>query len=286
MTSRNALRTRTGTARNIRLGSASLFAMADPNGPLLQLSQFNPKVYAQKPNAGVVFKFLYYHEGDLRKARDLCRAVIETKAHRFSPDLWWWQMQLSRCHIAIGHAKDAEQPLRNSLALTSHPDTVLLLARVYIKLDQPEAALEICRSALGGNQKLHNDVSLMTQQARILELIGNLTDSVQMYRQVGLTDAMNCEALSSIAVHHFYNSQPEIALLYYRRILMLGVHTSELFCNIGLCCLYCGQLDMVPSCFQRAIRMASSAEQRADVWYNFSFVAMVSRREEGGIEED
>lgn len=275
MNSRNALRTRTGTARNIRLGSASLFAFADPSGPLLQLSQFNPKVYAQKPSAGVVFKYLYYHEGDLQKARDLCRAVIDHRAHRYSADLYWWQQQLGRCHIAMGHAKEAEQLLRISMTISAHPDTALLLARVYIKLDQPEAALEVCRSVLG-NTKFAGDISIMTQHARILELMGNLTDSVKMYRQVGLVDAMNCEALCQIAVHHFYTNQPEMALLYYRRILIMGVHTCELFCNIGLCCLYSGQLDLVPSCFQRAIRLATSPEQKADVWYNFSFVGLVS----------
>lgn len=255
-----------------------MFAFADPTGPLLQLSQFNPKIAAQKRNAGVVFKYLYYHEGDLKKARDLCKSVIEHRAHRFSVDLWWWQQQLGRCHIAMGHPKDAEQLLRNSMTLSAHPDTVLLLARVYIKLDQPEAALEVCR---GATARFHNDISLMTQQARILELMGNLTDSVRMYRQVGLADAMNCEALACIAVHHFYGNQPEMALLYYRRILIMGVHTCELFCNIGLCCLYCGQLDMVAQCFQRALRLATTPEQKADVWYNFSFVAMV--RGEGRI---
>lgn len=274
---------RTGTARNIRLGSASVFALAnaDPSGPLIQLSQFNPNVFAQKRNANYVFKYLYYHEGELQKARDLCKSVIENRVHRFSPDLWWWQQQLGRCHIAMGHAKEAEQLLRSSLTLTAHPDTVLLLARVYIKLDQPEAALEICRGALSNNQKFANDISLMTQQARILELTGNLIDSVKMYRQIGVLDAMNCESLASIAVHHFYSNQPEMALLYYRRILIMGVHTCELFCNIGLCCLYCGQLDLVPSCFQRALRLAASPEEKADVWYNFSFVAMVS---EGGVK--
>lgn len=276
LNTRNNLRTRTGTARSIRLGSASMFAFADPNGPMLQLSTFNPKIYCQKPNAGVIFKYLYYHEGDLKKARDLCKAVIEHRAHRFSPDLWWWQQQLSRCHITMGHPKEAEQLLRNSLSLAAHPDTVLLLSRVYIKLDQPEAALEICRNALSNNQRFTGDISLRTQQARIMELMGNMTGSVTMYRQIALSDAMHVEALACIAVNHFYMDQPEIALIYYRRILIMGVHTCELFCNIGLCCLYCGQLDMVTTCFQRAVRLASNSEEKADVWYNFSFVAMVS----------
>lgn len=55
----------------------------------------------------------------------------------------------------------------------------------------------------------------------------------------------------------------------------MGAHSCELFCNIGMCCLYGGQLDLVFPCFQRAIRLATTPEQRADVWYNLSFVALV-----------
>lgn len=55
----------------------------------------------------------------------------------------------------------------------------------------------------------------------------------------------------------------------------MGAHSCELFCNLGLCCLYGGQLDLVLPCFQRAIRLATTPEQRADVWYNLSFVALV-----------
>lgn len=65
---------------------------------------------------------------------------------------------------------------------------------------------------------------------------------------------------------------------YTRRILSMGAHSCELYCNLGLCCLYGGQIDLVLPCFQRALRLAITAEQRADVWYNLSFVAMVRER--------
>lgn len=116
----------------------------------------------------------------------------------------------------------------------------------------------------------------MTQQARVLELVGNLSASVRRYRHISQLDSMNTEALACIAVSYFYGNQPETALLYYRRILSMGAHSAELYCNIGLCCLYGGQLDLVFPCFQRAIRMSTTAELKADVWYNLSFVAMVS----------
>lgn len=149
---------------------------------------------------------------------------------------------------------------------------MLLLARVYIKIDQPLAALEVCRAAL---DRLPGEVSLLVQQARILELLNNLSASVRMYRQVAKLEGMNTESLACIAVHHFYGNQPEMSLLYYRRILSMGAHSCELYCNLGLCCLYGGQLDLVLPCFQRALRLVTSAEQKADIWYNLSFVALV-----------
>lgn len=262
---------RTGSARNIRLGSASMFALGDPTGQLFQTSRMNPSKYASKSVARPLFQYLYYHEGDIRKALDLCEAVIKSRATQTG---WWWHTQKSRCLLALGNARSAEQPLRNALIQCPHPDTVLLLARVYIKIDQPLAALEVCRAAL---ERLPGESMLLTQQARIFELLTNLQSSVRMYRQIVKIEPMNTEALACIAVNYFYNNQPETALLYYRRILAMGAHSAELYCNIGLCCLYGGQFDLVLACFQRALRLVSTPEQRADIWYNLSFVALVSK---------
>ncbi|GAB0089111.1 tetratricopeptide repeat protein 8 [Sergentomyia squamirostris] len=273
MISRTAPRTgsRSGTARNIRLGSASIFTRHDPAGPLVDVARLNPNLFAAKKTVTpVLFSYLYYHEGDVRKALELCDAAT---SERNRPSDWWWNMQKGRCLLTLGNPRKAEQFLRTSLSHSAHPDVVLLLARVYLKIDQPIAALEVCRAAL---DKLPGEVSLLTQQARILELVGNLSVSVRMYRLVAQYDATNSEALACIAVHHFYGNQPEMALLHYRRILTMGVNSAELHCNLALCCLYGGQLDLVMPCFQRAFRLATSAEQRADIWYNCSFAALTS----------
>ncbi|XP_058826413.1 tetratricopeptide repeat protein 8 [Topomyia yanbarensis] len=260
-----------GSARNMRLGSASMFAVGDPTGPLFHISRLHPDKYAEKDSISKpLFQYLYYHEGEIRKAMALCDAVLSTKR---SAAGWWWNTQKARCLITTGSPREAEQFLRTALNELYHPDTVLLLARIYIKIDQPTAALEICKSAL---EKLPNDITILTQQARVLELVGNLTASVRRYRQISQLDSMNTEALACIAVSYFYGNQPETALLYYRRILSMGAHSAELYCNIGLCCLYGGQLDLVFPCFQRAIRMATSADLKPDVWYNLSFVALTT----------
>ncbi|XP_001650433.2 tetratricopeptide repeat protein 8 [Aedes aegypti] len=260
-----------GSARNIRLGSASMFAVGDPTGPLFHISRLHPDKYADKDSLSKpLFQYLYYHEGEVRKAMALCDAVLNLKRAAAG---WWWNTQKARCLIATGSPREAEKYMRTALTELFHPDTVLLLARIYIKIDQPSAALEVCKSGL---EKLPNDITLLTQQARILELVGNLSASVRRYRQISQLDSMNTEALACIAVSYFYGNQPETALLYYRRILSMGAHSAELYCNIGLCCLYGGQLDLVFPCFQRAIRMATSSELKADVWYNLSFVALTT----------
>lgn len=103
--------------------------------------------------------------------------------------------------------------MRDSLQKFSHIDTALLLARVYVKIDQPLAAIDILENAL---KKFPGEVSLMTHQARILELMDNLQTSVRMHRHIAQLEPINSEALACIAVHHFYGNQPETSLLYYR----------------------------------------------------------------------
>ena len=58
-------------------------------------------------------------------------------------------------------------------------------------------------------------------------------------------DASNVEAMASLASHHFYTDQAEIALKYCRRLLQVGCQNTELWNNIGLCCFYASQYDMV-----------------------------------------
>lgn len=203
MKSRTALRTGTrgDSARQIRLGSASMFALGDPTGPLFQASRLNPTNFVDKPVAKPLFQFLYYHEGDVRKALDLSKAIVDQRPDNVS---WWWHTQVGRCYIALGNPRSAEKYLRISLKKFAHIDTALLLARVYVKVDQPLAAIDIMATAM---EKFPDEVALLTQQARILELMGNLQTSVRLHRTVAQLEPINSEALACIAVHHFYGKR-------------------------------------------------------------------------------
>lgn len=126
---------------------------------------------------------------------------------------WWWKVALAKCYSIFNLKRDSEQQLRSSIKQHKHIETYLRLARVYTHLDQPTTALDVCREGL---ESFPADVQLMTEQARLMEAIGDMTQSVKTYRSVAIQDAMNIEAIASIAFHHFYNDQPEIALRYYR----------------------------------------------------------------------
>lgn len=57
----------------------------------------------------------------------------------------------------------------------------------------------------------------------------------------------------------------------------MGAHNAELYNNLGLCCLYSQQLDLTYACFQRALDLATDPTIKAEVWYNLSQVAIVSK---------
>jgi tetratricopeptide repeat protein 8 len=86
---RTALATgRVNTARNIRLGSASIFNLGDNT---FNMSRLNPSIFAAKPAvAKILFQYLYYCEGDIKKALDLCNAVMELNKTEAG---WYWYTQ-------------------------------------------------------------------------------------------------------------------------------------------------------------------------------------------------
>lgn len=73
--------------------------------------------------------------------------------------------------------------------------------------------MEILRAAL---EVFPNDVTVLTELARISESIDDTSASVKYYRNVVIEDATNTEAIACIGLYHFYNNQPELALRYYR----------------------------------------------------------------------
>uniref|UniRef100_A0A1A9WUK4 Uncharacterized protein n=1 Tax=Glossina brevipalpis TaxID=37001 RepID=A0A1A9WUK4_9MUSC len=276
---------RCGTASRVRAASAAAFFVGDSTSVLYQASRLNPTIYAErKVLVKSLFQFLYYHESDVSKAYSLSKAVVETMNKKkngssasvrslLNCDEWWWQQQIGRCLLAMHYTRKAEIHLQQSLNLFSHPDTYLLLSRLYQRLKQPQRAMDLIQMAVDRHPF---DINFRLEQGRLLDYMEKEDEGMQMYRLISRLNPINIEALACIALNYFYDNNPEMALMYYRRILSLGVHSAELYCNIALCCLYGGQIDLVLPCFQRALVSVETVDQKADIWYNLSFVAITT----------
>ncbi|XP_059046341.1 tetratricopeptide repeat protein 8 [Achroia grisella] len=219
------------------------------------------------PAAKTLFEYVYYCEGDIRKAIDI--AFQAQKSNDITD--WWWNFSLARCYSALGMYRNTEECLRQALKQNKHISIYLRLVAMYVGLNQPLSALEVCKQGL---LIFHEYTPLLLEQARIHNEMGNPALAVKEYRMVALEDPSNMEAIASIAMYNFYNDQPEIALRYYRRLLATNVPGPEIFNNLGLCCLYCNQWDLILPCFRQALYFSANAEIRSDIWFNLSHVAM------------
>eukprot|EP00982_Pelagococcus_subviridis_P008715 30864-Pelagococcus_subviridis.AAC.18 len=166
--------------------------------------------------------------------------------------------------------RDAEKQFKSSLKDQPMIKTVLQLAKVYIRIDQPAAAMA---TYVKGAELFPGETSMLLGQARIHDALNDMHLGVPLYKEVLKWDASNVEAIACLAANHFYTDQPEIALRFYRRLLMMGVNNTELWNNLGLCCFYASQYDMTLACFERAIKMADD-EEAPDVWFNVGQVAI------------
>ncbi|XP_031762761.1 tetratricopeptide repeat protein 8-like [Galleria mellonella] len=219
------------------------------------------------PAAKTLFEYVYYCEGDIRKAMD-----IAFQAQKSTEIIdWWWNFSLARCYSALGMHRNTEDCLRQALKQNKHISIYLRLVAMYVGLNQPLSALEVCKQGLS---IFHEYTPLLLEQARIHDEMGNPALAVKEYRMVALEDPSNMEAIASIAMYNFYNDQPEIALRYYRRLLATNNPGPEIFNNLGLCCLYCNQWDLILPCFRQALYFSANAETRSDIWFNLSHVAL------------
>ncbi|XP_044754057.1 tetratricopeptide repeat protein 8 isoform X2 [Coccinella septempunctata] len=256
------------SSRAIRIGTAAMLSQKD--GPFIQVSRLNISKYARDPCLSKpLFEYLFYCEGDVRNAMEL--AVLATQYCEFKD--WWWKVQLAKCYVVLSLPREAEEQLRSALKQQNHVETFIRLSRIYTRLDQPLAALDVCKTGL---EVFPNDVTLLVEMARLNENLENSSMSIRFYRSAVIEDAMNTESIACIGMYHFYNNQPELALRYYRRVLAMGAHSAELYNNLGLCCLYSQQLDLTLSCFQRALDLAIDPLIKAEVWYNLAHTALAA----------
>ena len=204
-------------------------------------------------------------EHNIKKAAELCSSVLALKN---PDDTWYWRERLGKCYYMMGLHREAENEFRESLKSEEMIKTFLELSRIFVRLDQPNTALEILNNALN---KYPHEISLLLGIGRIHDMLNDALKAVEIYRKVLFLESINLEAVASVASYHFYNDQPEVALRFYNRLVQLGVNNAELWNNMALCCFYDAQYDLFYSCIEKALALAEE-DNKAEIWYNISHV--------------
>eukprot|EP00873_Tetraselmis_striata_P007905 jgi/Tetstr1/428169/TSEL_018220.t1 len=263
----------TSSGRFVRLGTASM--LSEASGPFINVDRLDLAKYAKRPMlARVLCDYILYHDHNPKKALELC--AYATAKNDFQD--WWWKARLGKCYYQLGLFREAERQFQSSIRDQNNVTTVLELCKVYIRLDQPNTALE---AYLKASEEHRGDVSLVLGAARIHDALNDMEQGVQLYKKVLFYEASNVEAIACLASYHFYTDQPEIALRFYRCGGPLAwaaaadrrETTRSCGTNLGLCCFYASQYDMALHCFERALSLADDANM-ADVWYNIGQIAI------------
>lgn len=251
--------------RFVRLGTASIQASA--SGAFIESERLDFKKQFTKPAlAKALCDYLLYVERNTKKALEL--AAEQTKLSQFKD--WWWKARLGKCYYQLGMFRDAERQFKSALTHEEIIAVYLELAKVYLRLDQPNAALEVYNKA---SLTFPGDTSLYIGTARVYDALNDMATGTTFYKKVLRLDSTNVEAMACLASQLFYSDQPEVAVRYYRRLLQTGVNNTEMWNNLGLCCFYSSQYDITLSCLERALAMAGD-DNMADVWYNIGQVAV------------
>ncbi|KAI8422313.1 hypothetical protein MSG28_006190 [Choristoneura fumiferana] len=172
-TARSALNTASRASRAATALGGAPFTFT-PSVPLsLRFVDKDDKLFA--PAAKTLFEYVFYCEGDVRKAIDLA-----FQAQKLDDTLdWWWNFSLARCYYTLGMYRNTEDCLRQALKLNKHITIYLRLIAMYVGLNQPLSALEVCKQGL---LVFHEYTPLLLEQARIHDQMGNSTLAVKEYR--------------------------------------------------------------------------------------------------------
>ena len=168
-TSRTARPVSATSGRFVRLGTASMLSQSD--GPFINLARLNIGKYSQQPQvAKALFEFIFYHENSIREAMDLAAQALQATKY----EDWFWKVALGKCYFRLGMMRDAEAQFKSAIKQQPMIATFLQLGKIYLRLDQPLAALEVYRTGL---DNFSADVNLLVGVARIQAGSNNQTFS-------------------------------------------------------------------------------------------------------------
>ncbi|EAY02968.1 TPR Domain containing protein [Trichomonas vaginalis G3] len=258
--------TTSATSRFSRLATASLaFSGDEPD-----VTSINTEKFAKNPFLSrILVDYL------LQRLRDPIRAIQLaascTKICGF--DDWWWKNRLGVSYYLLGLNPEAEAQFRSSLTNSIGIESRLELAKIYTRLDQPIKALS---ELTVGFDQFPQEIRFILAQGRIKDLLGESGNARDLWRQALQIDQSCVEAAASLGAATFYEDQPETSAKFFAYLRKLGIVNSAVLNNIAISNLSSGNFDYVGPAIVAALSIASSDEERSDVWYNISHIAITA----------
>ncbi|RLO00357.1 hypothetical protein DYB28_007394, partial [Aphanomyces astaci] len=252
----------TSLGRQVRLGTASM-QNRDDGGVFINPDRLDFKRYATRPPiAKALVDYLLYHDHNPKKALEL--AAEATVAADYKD--WWWKARLGKCYYQLGLLREAEKQFDSSLRNQPMVVTYLELAKVYLKLDQPNTALELYAKA---KEAFPGDVHVLVGIARVYDMLNDSDHAVEAYKEYDLTLSCFERALALASDDNmadvWYNIGQvavgigDLGLAYQAFKIAVSVDSNhaESYNNLGVLELRKGNVDQARAHFQFADGLAT-----------------------------
>jgi tetratricopeptide repeat protein 8 len=234
------------------------------------VTSINVSTFAKNPFLSRIFVDYLIH-----RLRDPIRAVALaaecTTQHGFGD--WWWKNRLGRAYYLLGLYADAEAQFRSAVATNPNVDSRLELAKLYIRIDQPTRAVDELES---GHAQFPLESRFPLGLARVCDLMGNSARARETWKQVLERDQASVEAVASLGASTYYDDQPETAELFYVYLRKLGVANCAVLNNLAIASMGAGDYQNVGPAIVAAISLATTPDEKADIWYNISHIGIIA----------
>ncbi|VDL72728.1 unnamed protein product [Nippostrongylus brasiliensis] len=243
-TARTARAVSSSTARQLRLGTASM--ASDPSGPFVNLARLNVDKYAADPLVNrQLFEYVFYHEGDVKIAHQI--AAVATKAANYED--WYWKNQLGKCYLKLGLLQDAEKQFLSSLKNHRLPETHAYLAKLLGELAESNECYK----------------KILNVQANNIEAIACIATNcfyddkpeiaLRYYRRIMQMGVNNAELMMNIGLCCFACQQYDFALSSMQRAHSTANSETagEIWYNTGHIMLAIGDTRQASRCFRLAL---------------------------------
>ena len=256
--------TTSSTSHFTRLATASLaFSGDEPDVTSINIDKFAKNPFLSR----ILVDYL------LQRLRDPIRAIQLsadcTKICGF--DDWWWKNRLGVSYYLLGLNPEAEAQFRSSLSNSVGIESRLELAKLYVKLDQPMKALSELST---GFEQFPQEIRFLLAKGRIHDLLGESNTARDTWRQVLQIDQACVEAAANLGAATFYEDQPETASRFFTYLRKLGIVNTSVLNNIAISLMSAGSLSSVGPAIVASLSLATNDEERSDVWYNISHIAI------------